>query len=143
MEVVNTLDIDGSQWELQDVEARNKIAEIETKTDVKRTILWRSDVSFLELIEINGLKYFNGYFQGVFEVKTIGQVIFNFKPIEGITNVNRGFITGDKIDRTGRCPVILSIGTDGIVSAYAIFNDIVQGAHPPVTLFGQFFQLVV
>lgn len=29
MEIVNTLDIDGSQWELQDVEARNKIATIE------------------------------------------------------------------------------------------------------------------
>lgn len=29
MEVVNTLDIDGTQWELQDVEARNKIAGIE------------------------------------------------------------------------------------------------------------------
>ena len=29
MEVVNTLDIDGSQWEIQDVEARNKIATIE------------------------------------------------------------------------------------------------------------------
>lgn len=29
MEVVNTLDIDGSQWEIQDVEARNKITTIE------------------------------------------------------------------------------------------------------------------
>ena len=29
MEVVNTLDIDGSQWEIQDVEARNKIATLE------------------------------------------------------------------------------------------------------------------
>ena len=29
MEVVNTLDIDGTQWEIQDVEARNKIAEVE------------------------------------------------------------------------------------------------------------------
>ena len=28
MEVVNTLDIDGTQWEIQDVEARNKIAEL-------------------------------------------------------------------------------------------------------------------
>ena len=27
MEVVNTLDIDGTQWEIQDVVARNKIAE--------------------------------------------------------------------------------------------------------------------
>lgn len=29
MEVVHTLDIDGTQWELQDVEARNKITGIE------------------------------------------------------------------------------------------------------------------
>ena len=29
MEVVNTLDIDGTQWEIQDVEARNRIAELE------------------------------------------------------------------------------------------------------------------
>ena len=28
MEVVNTLDIDGTQWEIQDVVARNQIAEI-------------------------------------------------------------------------------------------------------------------
>ena len=29
MEIVNTLDIDGTQWELQDVEARNRIASLE------------------------------------------------------------------------------------------------------------------
>lgn len=29
MEVANILDIDGSQWELQDVEARNKITDIQ------------------------------------------------------------------------------------------------------------------
>ena len=29
MEIVHTLDIDGSQWELQDVVARNRIAELE------------------------------------------------------------------------------------------------------------------
>lgn len=28
MEVVNTLDIDGTQWEIQDVEARNRIKEV-------------------------------------------------------------------------------------------------------------------
>lgn len=33
MEVVNTLDIDGTQWELQDVEARNKIANLETEVN--------------------------------------------------------------------------------------------------------------
>lgn len=33
MEVVNTLDIDGTQWELQDVEARNKIVTLETEVN--------------------------------------------------------------------------------------------------------------
>ena len=33
MEVVNTLDIDGTQWELQDAEARNKIATLETEVN--------------------------------------------------------------------------------------------------------------
>ena len=140
---VKIVDIDGEQWNIKDGVAQKRINELETKTNVKRTSLWKDGVSFFEVIEINGLKYFNGYFQSVFEVRTIGQVIFNFEPIEGMSNVNRGFITGDKIDRTGRCPVILSIGTDGVVSAYAIFNDVMQGTHPPVTLFGQFFQLVV
>ncbi len=32
MEIVHTLDIDGSQWEMQDLEARNKIAVLEEKT---------------------------------------------------------------------------------------------------------------
>lgn len=34
MEVVNTLDIDGTQWEIQDVEARNKIAKIEEEVNI-------------------------------------------------------------------------------------------------------------
>ena len=38
MEVANTLDIDGTQWELQDVEARNKIATLETEIEKLKTI---------------------------------------------------------------------------------------------------------
>lgn len=37
MEVVHTLDIDGTQWGLQDVEARNKIAVIEDVLTVKKS----------------------------------------------------------------------------------------------------------
>ena len=35
MEVANILDIDGTQWEIQDVEARNKIAVIENSLTTK------------------------------------------------------------------------------------------------------------
>lgn len=34
MEVVNTLDIDGTQWEMQDAEARKKIAHLEEEVNV-------------------------------------------------------------------------------------------------------------
>lgn len=140
---VKIVDINGEQWNIKDGVAQKRINELETKTNVKRTILWEKNGSFLELIEINGLKYFNGYFQRAFEINSISQVIFNFEPIEGMTNINRGLITGDKIDGTGRYPVILSIGTNGSVEAFAIISDIGQGTHPPITLYGQFFQLIV
>ena len=37
MEVVNTLDIDGTQWEIQDVEARNQIAVLEESNTTNKT----------------------------------------------------------------------------------------------------------
>ena len=48
MEVVNTLDIDGTQWEIQDAEARNKLAVIEDFLTAK------------EMPSIN-IKFNNGY----------------------------------------------------------------------------------
>ncbi len=38
MEVANILDIDGTQWEMQDAEARNKIATLETEIKKLKTI---------------------------------------------------------------------------------------------------------
>lgn len=140
---VKIIDIDGEQWNMKDEVAQKRINELETKTNVKRTSLWRESDSFFELIEINGLKYFNGYFQKAFEIETIGQFIFNFEPIKGMTKVNRGFVMGYKMDGTGRCPTVLSVGTDGAVNAFAVLDDVGQGTHPPITLYGQFFQLVI
>lgn len=38
MEVANILDIDGSQWEIQDVEARNEIVTLKTEIEKLKTI---------------------------------------------------------------------------------------------------------
>lgn len=38
MEVVNTLDIDGTQWEIQDVEARNEIQALKTEIEKLKTV---------------------------------------------------------------------------------------------------------
>ena len=43
MEVVNTLDIDGTQWEIQDAEARNKITTIEENISNIQTLLSNTD----------------------------------------------------------------------------------------------------
>lgn len=140
---VKIIDIDGEQWNIKDQVAQKRIDELETKMNVKRTSLWEGSGSFLELIEINGLKYFNGYFQKGFEVDTIGQTLFSFRPIEGLTTTNRGLIIGYKIDGGGRYPVVISIEPNGVARAFTIIDNVGQGTHPSVTLYGQFFQLVV
>ena len=38
MEVVNTLDIDGTQWELRDEEARNEISALKTEIEKLKTV---------------------------------------------------------------------------------------------------------
>ena len=38
MEVVNTLDIDGTQWEIQDAKARNEIVTLKTEIEKLKTI---------------------------------------------------------------------------------------------------------
>lgn len=75
MEVVNTLDIDGTQWEIQDVEARNKITELQTN--------FNSLTNYQKDIEINtGTKWIDG--------KTIYRKVF-YSP----TNWSSGFILGN------------------------------------------------
>ena len=45
MEVVNTLDIDGTQWNIQDSEARNEISALKTEINKLRTIeKWEYDI---------------------------------------------------------------------------------------------------
>ena len=75
MEVVNTLDIDGTQWEIQDVEARNKITELQTN--------FNSLTNYQKDIEINtGTKWIDG--------KTIYRKVF-YSP----TNWSSDFILGN------------------------------------------------
>lgn len=48
MEVVNTLDIDGTQWEMQDTEARNQISMLKSEMKYKIVItreIFNSDIS--------------------------------------------------------------------------------------------------
>lgn len=50
MEVANILDIDGSQWEIQDVEARNKIATLEEDNTTNKTNIQNLQNSKMNII---------------------------------------------------------------------------------------------
>lgn len=54
MEVVNTLDIDGTQWEIQDGVARNKIAVIERRNTVELKEIVK-DNCYLKMAKRNGI----------------------------------------------------------------------------------------
>lgn len=85
MEVVNTLDIDGTQWELQDVEARNKITVLEKN--------FNSLANYQKDIEINtGAKWIDGkpIYRQVFYSPTgwsNNQLLGNIKNLHTVINI--------------------------------------------------------
>lgn len=142
MEKVAIIDIQGEQWAIKDQEATERLDKLETKTTMKKTRLWEKKSSYIELVEINDMKFYNVFFEYSQIVDTIGQTIFTI-PIIGQKNiVNRILITGDKTNNEGRVPLIIEINKDGTVRAYAIFDNIKYGKHEELRLYGQAFQLV-
>lgn len=58
------VDIKGVQWELKDGVARNKIAELETKTTIKITNKINKEKIIMNLIEINDEKFLQLHING-------------------------------------------------------------------------------
>lgn len=80
MEVVHTLDIDGSQWEMQDVEARNRIAELE------KSLIPQS----LSDIQIQLYEGFSAYTANFSYHYKIGKIHFARVEIRNISGKNIG-----------------------------------------------------
>ena len=80
MEVVNTLDIDGTQWELQDVEARNKIAIIENNQIP--IALQDASITLKSGYTALSTKFFNHH--------KVGKIHFAIVSIENIKGANIG-----------------------------------------------------
>ena len=74
MEIVHTLDIDGSQWALQDGEARQSIAEVASKVSEIMNITLGGTFNFSSKMKYLGedetYKYYNFWWEP--QVKTIG-----------------------------------------------------------------------
>lgn len=142
MEKVSIIDIQGEQWAIKDQEATERLNKLEEKTNIKKTRLWSAPGSYFELVEINGIKFYNVFFQGTPYIDKIGEMIFKIPNVGQVQDYNRIIVSGDRTDYAGRVPVILEISKEGIVKAFHIIENQISGAYPEIQLFGQAFQMV-
>lgn len=142
MEKASIIDIQGVQWAIKDQDATVRLDKLEEKTNIKKTKLWSAPGSYLQLVEISGVKYYNAFFQGTPYIDAIGQTIFKIPNVGQVQGANRAIISGDKTDNTGRVPVSIEINSDGTVKAFAMFDNQFFGTHPEIALYGQIFQMV-
>lgn len=94
MEVVNTLDIDGTQWEIQDVEARNKIAVLENDNIAQDS----------ENVSINILQGYKAVDAYMFNHYKIGKIHFMSVVLTNIEGDNIGTTSTAKIAQTNLRP---------------------------------------
>lgn len=136
------IDIQGVQWAIKDQEAAERLNKLEEKTNIKKTRLWEGPGSYFELVEINGVKYYNVFFQGTPYISEIGETIFTIPNVGQVQDYNRIMISGDRTDYKGRVPVILEISKEGVIKAFHIIENQISGSYPEINLFGQAFQMV-
>lgn len=142
MDKVSTIEIQGIQWEIEDENAHERINKLETETTIKRTELWRRGISFIEMVEYNGLVFYNGSFKDNIKVSFMGETILTMTPGKQKNETVQVILAGDVADFTGRVPVVLNIFKNGNVEAYIITENAYSGTYKECILFGDFFQLV-
>ena len=95
MEVVNTLDIDGTQWEIQDGVARNKIATIEDFITTK--VLPSLAITKNPNSNWSSFKLYNHY--------SFGKIHFIYVRLQNVSNGNIGTSGSAKIANINIKPV--------------------------------------
>lgn len=136
---VKIVDIDGSQWNMKDQEARNKIAVLEEKTTVKVTKKIDQEKIKMNLVEINNEKFLQLHFTGFEWSGIIGETIATFVQDFGLNNVIRCLIGMDYADGTGRYIAGLDIQQDGQIKIYPATPNQIVGTYKACKLHGDAF----
>lgn len=139
MEIVNTLDIDGTQWEIQDVEARNRIAELEQKPIIKVTNKINTQSIKMDLIEINNEKFLN---LRIWRYKWSGKIeerIASFTQDIGLTATTGCLMLGSKLNQTGRIAIHIDITTYGELLIYPCTENMYIGNYSECYIYGNAF----
>lgn len=139
MEIVNTLDIDGTQWEIQDEKARNKIIELETKTTIKITNKVSKANFVMNLIEISGEKFLQLHFDGLYWSGEIAGEVATFNNDFGLKGIIRCIVGMDLADGTGRDTLAFDIQYDGCIKAYPQTINQTTGMYKAGNVYGDAF----
>ena len=139
MAEVKIVDIDGSQWNMKDQVARDKIAELETKTTIKITKKIDKETIKMNLIEINGEKFIQLHFNGLRWSGVIGETIATFVQDFNLPIVIRCIIGMDFADGTGRYIADLDIQQNGEIKIYPFDKNQITGTFKAANLYGDAF----
>lgn len=133
------IDIQGVQWELKDLNARNRITELEKKTTVKVTKKIDETNIKMNLIEINGEKFLQLHINGLPWSGIIGETVATFVQDFNLQNVIRCLIGMDFTDGLGRYIANLDIQSDGQIKIYPSVPNQVTGTYKAAKLYGDTF----
>lgn len=133
------VNIKGVQWDLKDEVARNKIAELETKTTVKVTNKINDEKFIMNLIEINNEKFLQLHLNGFYWSGEIGEILVTFNNDFGMTTVGRCMLGMDFHDLSGRDTLALDIEYTGNIRAYPQTVDKFVGTYKAGNIYGDAF----
>lgn len=139
MQDVKIIDIDNVQWNIKDQEARNKIIELETKTTIKITNKINEENLVMNLVEINGEKFLQLHFDGLYWSGEIAGIVASFNNDFGLVKVVRCLVGMDFADGTGRDTLGFDIESTGYIKAYPQTTNLVTGMYKAGRVYGDTF----
>lgn len=136
---VTKIDIDGIQWDIKDQNARDRIATLEEKTTVKITKKIDKEKIKMNLVEINGEKFIQLHFDGIFWSGLIAEVVSSFNNDFGLKNVVRCIVGMDFADANGRTTLGFDIEPSGSIKAYPQTPNQITGMYKAGNVYGDAF----
>ena len=136
---VKTVDIDGSQWDIKDQNARDRIAKLEEKKHIKITQLINEVFIKLDLVEIDNEKFLRIRIWSYVWSGKIGEVIANFTQDIGLENTTGCLMDADLDDKTGRLVVHLDIEKEGNIKIFPCITNIYSGNYKKCKIYGNAF----
>lgn len=140
---VKIVDIDSEQWNIKDQEARTRIAALEEKTTVKKTVLYNTNELNVTVLEINEEKFLQAHFDGFSWNGEIGAALVTFSEDIGNTVVLRGVVHVAPTNQVGRIATNIDFGTDKTLYIYPLLTDQSTGTFRPSQIYGDIFLKII